>query len=32
VTPDVRVPLGAWGLRADPDLQLAAAYNVLVGE
>lgn len=32
VTPDVRVPLGKWGLRADPDLQLDAAYDVLAGE
>jgi C-terminal processing protease CtpA/Prc len=29
VTPDVRVPLGKWGLRADPDWQLDAAYDVL---
>jgi carboxyl-terminal processing protease len=31
VQPDVRVPLGDWGLRAVPDVQLQAALNVLLG-
>jgi len=30
VQPDVPVPLGAWGLRQRPDVQLQAAYDVLV--
>jgi C-terminal peptidase prc len=29
VIPDVRVPLGEWGLREVPDAQLAAAYEAL---
>jgi C-terminal peptidase prc len=32
VLPDISVPLGQWGLREIPDLQLRAAYDALVGE
>jgi carboxyl-terminal processing protease len=32
VTPDVLVPLGQWGLRAEPDLQVQAAINLLLGQ
>ena len=32
VLPDVRVPLGEWGLRQTPDVQLEAAYRVVAGE
>jgi C-terminal processing protease CtpA/Prc len=32
VIPDIQVPLGEWGLRQVPDVQLEAAYNALVGE
>jgi len=32
VVPDIQVPLGAWGLRQEPDVQLRAAYEALVGE
>lgn len=32
VTPDVIVPLGQWGLRAEPDLQVQAALNLLQGQ
>ncbi|NOZ50159.1 MAG: PDZ domain-containing protein [Chloroflexi bacterium] len=32
VQPDVRVPLGDWGLRQDPDVQLQAAYEAVLGE
>ncbi|HZD10269.1 MAG TPA: S41 family peptidase, partial [Candidatus Binatia bacterium] len=31
VQPDVRVPLGEWGLRETPDVQLQAAYDALAG-
>jgi len=30
VIPDVKVPLGQWGLRQEPDLQLQKAYEVLL--
>ncbi len=30
VQPDVRVPLGDWGLRQDPDVQLQAAYEAVL--
>ena len=30
VQPDIRVPLGEWGLRERPDVQLQAAFNALV--
>lgn len=30
VIPDIQVPLGEWGLRQVPDVQLDAAYNALV--
>lgn len=30
VLPDIQVPLGEWGLREIPDLQLSAAYKALV--
>jgi C-terminal peptidase prc len=29
VTPDIQVPLGEWGLREQPDVQLQAAYEAL---
>jgi C-terminal processing protease CtpA/Prc len=32
VLPDISVPLGMWGLREIPDVQLRAAYEALVGE
>ncbi len=32
VQPDLRVPLGMWGLRQDPDVQLRAAYKALTGQ
>jgi C-terminal processing protease CtpA/Prc len=32
VLPDLQVPLGPWGLRQIPDVQLSAAYQALVGE
>lgn len=31
VQPDVTVPLGEWGLRQEPDVQLQAAYDVSTG-
>ena len=30
VIPDIQVPLGEWGLRQIPDVQLQAAYDALV--
>jgi len=32
VIPDIQVPLGSWGLRETPDVQLRAAYEAVVGE
>lgn len=32
VIPDIQVPLGDWGLRQTPDVQLQAAYDALVKE
>ena len=32
VIPDIQVPLGDWGLRQVPDVQLAAAYRAVIGE
>ena len=32
VIPDIQVPLGDWGLRQVPDVQLAAAYRAVSGE
>lgn len=32
VQPDIRVPLGDWGLRAVPDVQLQAALDYLLGQ
>lgn len=32
VIPDIQVPLGPWGLRETPDVQLRAAYEAVVGE
>ncbi|MCL4869144.1 MAG: PDZ domain-containing protein [Anaerolineae bacterium] len=32
VTPDILVPLGEWGLRELPDVQLMAAYEALLGQ
>jgi C-terminal peptidase prc len=32
VIPDIQVPLGEWGLRQVPDVQLAAAYRTLVDQ
>lgn len=32
VQPDVRVPLGDWGLRQTPDVQLQAAYEIVASE
>ncbi len=32
VIPDVLVPLGEWGLREVPDLQVQTAYDLLVGQ
>jgi carboxyl-terminal processing protease len=32
VQPDVRVPLGMWGLQERPDIQIRAAYEALAGE
>ena len=29
ITPDIQVPLGDWGLREQPDVQLQAAYEAL---
>ena len=32
VIPDIQVPLGQWGLRETPDVQLQAAYEALRGD
>lgn len=32
VTPDILVPLGEWGLREQPDIQLQAAYDALLAQ
>ncbi len=32
VQPDIRVPLGVWGLREIPDVQVRAAYKALTGQ
>jgi C-terminal processing protease CtpA/Prc len=32
VQPDVRVPLGMWGLRQDPDVQMQAGIDVLLDQ
>ena len=31
VIPDLQVPLGPWGLRQEPDVQLSAALEALMG-
>ncbi len=32
IIPDIMVPLGDWGLREAPDVQLRAAYEAVIGE